>query len=438
MPVKIFFCYAHEDEVLLEELKKHLRPLQRQKLIDVWYDRDIRAGSEWETEISQRLYAANIILLLVSPDFMDSDYCYGIEMKRAIERHERKEAHVIPVILRPIYWQGVLGMLQALPKDATPVLHHTWHTLDHAFHDVAEGIRKIVEELTPQLNTHVEEPVPLGKLERIGIYSITSLLRTDLTSSLYQSKAGSKDVVIKRVNVPLKSSQAREAFAKRAGYLKKLKHRNIVDTQSFDFDGDFGYLVQQYYIKGQYLRQHFAVGMQRLPSELRPIVLPIADALHYAHIQNTLHGNLSPGSVLVDERNNPCITDFALSTPEMTLDDIEFALPYMAPEQLQGLPVAASDQYALAVMIYEWLCGRRPYEASERELLLEQQTKTTFPTPNSINSDITPIVGRVLMQALSFKPEERFPTVHDFGDAYLKALIGVAMFPKPKPYPISS
>src|SRR5271157_300886 len=121
MPVKIFFCYAHEDEALLNKLKRHLRPLQRQGLIDVWHDRDISAGTEWEQEIRTHLNEAQIILLLVSPDFIDSDYCYSIEMRRALERHDRGEAYVIPVILRHIHWQGVLGKLQALPTDGKPV-----------------------------------------------------------------------------------------------------------------------------------------------------------------------------------------------------------------------------------------------------------------------------------------------------------------------------
>ena len=94
IPIKIFCCYAHEDEALLNKLKAHLKPLQRQGLIDVWHDRDIGAGAEWEQEIKDQLNAAQIILLLVSPDFMDSDYCYGIEMQRAIERHELGEARV--------------------------------------------------------------------------------------------------------------------------------------------------------------------------------------------------------------------------------------------------------------------------------------------------------------------------------------------------------
>src|SRR5713101_6405857 len=100
MSVKIFFCYAHKDEALLNQLKVHLIPLQRQGLIDIWHDRDISAGTEWEQEISQHLNAAQIILLLVSPDFMASAYCYGIEMQRALERHELGEARVIPIILR--------------------------------------------------------------------------------------------------------------------------------------------------------------------------------------------------------------------------------------------------------------------------------------------------------------------------------------------------
>lgn len=142
MAVKIFFCYAHEDEVLLNMLKTHLRPLQREALIDVWYDRDIGAGTEWEQEISNHLNEAQIILLLVSPDFIASDYCHSVEMKRAIERHERGEARVIPIILRRSYWQGVLGNLQALPTDARPV--KSWPDLDEGFYNVFEGIRKIV------------------------------------------------------------------------------------------------------------------------------------------------------------------------------------------------------------------------------------------------------------------------------------------------------
>src|SRR2546421_1670343 len=119
--VEIFCCYAHKDKQLLEELKSHLRPLQRQGLISIWNDSDISPGSNWEEAIHSHLTTAHIILLLVSPDFMASEYCYSTEMKQAMERHERGEAKVIPIILRPVNWQGILGKLQALPTDGKPV-----------------------------------------------------------------------------------------------------------------------------------------------------------------------------------------------------------------------------------------------------------------------------------------------------------------------------
>ena len=167
MPVTIFFCYAHEDEPLLDKLKAQLRPLQRRNIIDVWYDRNISAGTEWEYDIDQHLSSAQIILLLVSPDFMNSDYCYGIEMQRALERHERKEVVVIPIILRHVYWQEEFGKLQVLPTDAKPIIDRYWHSLDEAFFDVVGGIRKAIEKITvltsvksvPQQNTQVSSVI---------------------------------------------------------------------------------------------------------------------------------------------------------------------------------------------------------------------------------------------------------------------------------------
>src|SRR5947209_5925662 len=120
--VSIFASYAPQDTALQQELKEHLRSLQQQGLISLWADTDSNARTEGEHEVDQHLNTAQIILLLVSPDFLASDYCYDVEMKRALERHERGEARVIPVILRPVHWQEApLGYLQALPNNAKPV-----------------------------------------------------------------------------------------------------------------------------------------------------------------------------------------------------------------------------------------------------------------------------------------------------------------------------
>jgi len=123
-------------------------PLQRQWLITLWADTDIGAGAEWEKEIEKHLDTAQIILLLISPAFMNSDYCYSKEMQRAIDRHERGEARVIPVVLRSVLWQEEpLNKLQALPTGGKPITSRSWRNLDEAFLDVVKGIQKAVKEL---------------------------------------------------------------------------------------------------------------------------------------------------------------------------------------------------------------------------------------------------------------------------------------------------
>src|SRR5437763_4931820 len=138
--VEVFYSYAHEDEKLRDELKKHLSNLKRQGVITDWYDRDISAGKEWNEEIERHLNSAKVILLLISPDFMNSDYINEVEVTRAMERHESGEARVIPVILRPVDWEGApFSKLQALPTDAVAVT--LWKNEDEAFLSVAKAIR---------------------------------------------------------------------------------------------------------------------------------------------------------------------------------------------------------------------------------------------------------------------------------------------------------
>src|SRR5262249_18604541 len=104
-PLEIFCCYAREDQQMLEHLKKHLKPLERQGQIKIWSDTNLDAGVEWEKELHLHLESADIILLLISPDFISSEYCYSTEMARAIECHDQGTAHVIPILLRYTHWQ---------------------------------------------------------------------------------------------------------------------------------------------------------------------------------------------------------------------------------------------------------------------------------------------------------------------------------------------
>lgn len=141
---EVMCCYAHEDQVFLNELRKHLSALKRQGLITLWSDIDISPGQNWQEEINKHLDSAKFILLLVSADFMHSDYCYSTEMERAIQRHKDGKAHVIPIILRPTFWEGTpLGQLQALPSGAKPVI--SWPHRDGAYHNITEHIKRMVE-----------------------------------------------------------------------------------------------------------------------------------------------------------------------------------------------------------------------------------------------------------------------------------------------------
>ena len=146
MAVDVFISYAHEDLAYLKELEKHLANLKRQNIIASWYDGDIDPGTEWKAQIMERLNSAQIILLLVSADFINSDFCYGIEMQQALARQDAHQARVIPIIVRPVDWKGApFAKLHALPTGAKPVTR--WPTHDDAFLDIVQGIRRAIDDL---------------------------------------------------------------------------------------------------------------------------------------------------------------------------------------------------------------------------------------------------------------------------------------------------
>lgn len=140
----LFFSYSHKDEELRNELETHLSILKRQGVIATWHDRRLVAGDDFAAGISRELEASDIILLLVSPDFLNSDYCYGVEMGRALERHREGTARVIPVILRPCDWQATpLKGLLATPTDGKPVIKFA--VRDDAFLEITKAIRAAAE-----------------------------------------------------------------------------------------------------------------------------------------------------------------------------------------------------------------------------------------------------------------------------------------------------
>ena len=145
-PLSVFISYSHQDEEYKNDLVMHLAPLKREGRIRAWQDRDIEVGIDWDAEIKQKLESSEIILLLITPRFLASDYCYDLEMQRAVERHEENTARVIPIIIKPCDWLGTpFSKLQVAPKDAKPITN--WDDKDEAFLTVATSIRRAVKTL---------------------------------------------------------------------------------------------------------------------------------------------------------------------------------------------------------------------------------------------------------------------------------------------------
>lgn len=150
-PLRAFLSYSHKDEPLRDELETHLKLMQRQGLLQTWTDRRILPGDGWKRAIDDNIRRADIILLLISADFLASDYCYDTELKIALDRHQRGETVLVPIFVRACEWSGApFGAVQGLPRDAKPVT--AWSDRDAAWTDVAQGLRRLLEQLRSRAN----------------------------------------------------------------------------------------------------------------------------------------------------------------------------------------------------------------------------------------------------------------------------------------------
>ena len=176
--IKLFYSYSHADEKLRNSLETHLSGLQRNNLITEWHDRKILPGQAFEGEIDKNITDSDIILLLISPDFIQSNYCYEIELKTAMEMHETDRAIVIPIILRPTVWYDLsFTKLLMLPTDAKSVTE--WDNQDLAWVNVVEGIRKDILKI---------QGIKKTKAQSAGFKPIKALLieQVDSIDTAYQ------------------------------------------------------------------------------------------------------------------------------------------------------------------------------------------------------------------------------------------------------------
>jgi hypothetical protein len=180
--VTVFFSYSHKDEALRDQLEIHLAMLKRQGVISTWHDRRLAVGDDLDVGISRELEQADIVLLLVSADFLASEYCYGVEMSRAMERHKSGTARVIPVILRPCDWhQTPFGKLVACPADGRPVTK--FPDPDDAFLEITKVLRAAAGTPVAHSGDRVAQLSPQGSTPTVGPRSSNLRIRKEFSDA---------------------------------------------------------------------------------------------------------------------------------------------------------------------------------------------------------------------------------------------------------------
>ena len=256
----------------------------------------------------------------------------------------------------------------------------------------------------------------------IGKYSLLRLLEQGEFSEIYLAEDSEQHipVVIKLLNERRIGDDLAKFFVQ-ARTISRLRHPHIVSLLDFGMNDDRGYLVMSYVPNGT-LRQCYPKGSILPPSLVLHYIQQAADALTYIHDHKLIHCDIKPHNMLLGEHNELLINDFGIAVVSHSLDplypeqhDFEGTVIYAAPEQLQGKPRRNSDQYALAVVAYEWCCGDKPFSGNFQEIV-QQHLITTPPPLRQKNPALSPAIEQVIMKALSKKVEARFANVATFAE----------------------
>jgi serine/threonine protein kinase len=259
---------------------------------------------------------------------------------------------------------------------------------------------------------------------QIGNFRLLKLLGQGSSAQVYlgEHQELKTPVAIKILTSPFNEEQS-DIILKEAQTIARLSHPHIVRVLDFDAYNSFPYLVMDYYPNGS-LRQHHPKGSAVVLDTVIAYTMQIASALQYAHDNSIIHRDIKPENLLLSQQNEVVLTDFGIATMtqsiRQTKQEIAGTALYMAPEQFKGNAGRASDQYALGVIIYEWLAGRPPFVGSVGELA--GQHMLIAPPPLRSYSPAVPVhVEEVIMRALMKDPQQRFATVQEFANALLQA-----------------
>jgi len=274
--------------------------------------------------------------------------------------------------------------------------------------------------------------------QQLGNYRLARLLGTGGFAEVYLGEhlhLGTQ-AANKVLHTRLDRDEA-DAFRNEARTVARLKHPHIVRVLDFGVDGATPFLVMDHVPNGS-LRARHPKGAQLSLATVVSYVRQLADALQYAHEQRVIHRDLKPENILVDERSALVLSDFGIATIAQSsryqnTQDVGGTVSYMAPEQVQGKPRPASDQYSLGIVVYEWLTGTRPFTGTFTEIAA-QQVLTPPPSLREKRPDLSPAVEQVVLTALQKDPHQRFSNIKAFAVAFEQACQqGQAPAPTQKP-----
>ncbi len=261
--------------------------------------------------------------------------------------------------------------------------------------------------------------------QQLGNYRLVRLLGQGGFADVYLGEHLylSSQAAIKVMHTHL-AAEEWQSFRKEARLIAGLIHPHIVRLLDFDVAEGVPFLVMQYAPNGT-LRQRHTRGNPLAPAVILPYVRQVASALLYVHERRLVHRDIKPENLLIGSENEILLSDFgvaiiAQSSRQQSMQNVGGTVAYMAPEQIQSRPGPASDQYALGVVVYEWLTGERPFDGSFAELA-SKQVLVPPPALHSRMPTISPEVEAVVLRVLAKDPQERFPSVQAFAQALEEA-----------------
>ncbi len=460
--ISVFFSYSHRDEALRDALETHLAPLKREGAIRSWHDRRIGGGREWQGAIDRHLESADLVLLLISPDFIASDYCFDREMGRALERHEAGEARVVPVILRPCDWQTAdLARLKALPRGGKPITK--WRNRDEGFVDIVRGLRRIIAELrqypaavaAPPRPTYVDDATreisealaaAYRREEELGasgqdtsevIEQILALRRrlrqgAQLKAGDFLSEGrfqlleeigqggfaqvwkaydgqGRTQVAVKVLHGQHTGDRSRrERFFRGARHMARLQHPNVVRViEEACEDGEWVFFVMEYLGGGDF--RHAVLEGRLSIQERLQIIVEVGDALALAHGRGVIHRDVKPHNILLAIDGSPKLTDFDLVRAADTTGGTRTAMLgtflYASPEAMADARQAAepADIYGLGMTAIFALHGA------------DLRSEVLWELPELVAGlEAPPEVRAAIAQAVARSPDDRPRSMAEF------------------------